>query len=565
MLSQNRRVAFRALSLLLLALAGSLPGWAGASPGCSAADDLSDPLRAIVAGGSLSGLRWPNFGEDRDDIWALYSAAGYRALWICNGEPTSQALGLMAAFAASRQKGLNPEDYDASRWASRLEALDAARTDVDTLARFDAALTVNAIRYISALHMGRAHPPGLRFAIDLEGKHYDLPQFLLQQIWPAKDVPAVLAEAEPQYSGYQRTEAALQRYMTLEMEDTGVPLPGAPRPLPPGAAYSAVAGLANRLRLVGDLPPAAVVNANSGLYEGALVDAVRHFQSRHGLKADGNLNQATLRQLNMPFSRRVTQLADALERWRWLPRNFPQPPIAVNIPEFVLRVFSADGRVVLRMNVVVGKAVRHQTPVFAQEMKYIVFRPYWNVPLSITRAEILPALRKDKSYLARHGFEITDRSGHVIDGGDTDDETLSQLQAGKLLVRQKPGPQNALGLVKFIFPNQHNVYLHSTPAPQLFAQSRRDFSHGCVRVEKPVELAAWLLRDQPEWTPENIKAAMESGPDNDQVPLTNPVPVLIVYLTAVVGQDGEVYFFDDIYGHDRSLNAALAKGPPYRR
>jgi L,D-transpeptidase YcbB len=160
-------------------------------------------------------------------------------------------------------------------------------------------------------------------------------------------------------------------------------------------------------------------------------------------------------------------------------------------------------------------------------------------------------------------MEVFDSSGKVITDGAVSDEVLAQLRAGRLQVRQKPGKDNSLGLVKFIFPNENNVYLHSTPAPQLFSQSRRDFSHGCVRVEKPAELAAWLLRNQPPWTPEKVQQAMQSGPDNQQVNLLTPVPVLIFYVTAIVTEDGSVHFFDDIYGHDKSLNAVLAKGPPY--
>ena len=151
----------------------------------------------------------------------------------------------------------------------------------------------------------------------------------------------------------------------------------------------------------------------------------------------------------------------------------------------------------------------------------------------------------------------------MITSGTVSDDVLGQLRAGRLMVRQKPGPTNALGLVKFIFPNQNNVYLHSTPAPQLFSQSRRDFSHGCVRVQKPAELAAFLLRNQPPWTLERVQAAMQSGPDNQQVNLATPIPVLILYVTAVVEPDNSVHFFDDIYGHDNALNAVLAKGPPY--
>jgi murein L,D-transpeptidase YcbB/YkuD len=216
------------------------------------------------------------------------------------------------------------------------------------------------------------------------------------------------------------------------------------------------------------------------------------------------------------------------------------------------------------MNVGVGKAFQHQTPVFAKKMKYIIFRPYWNLPVDIVRADIVPKLRRDPRYLARKGFEATDQNGRVIPGRSASAGTQAQIRSGRLMVRQKPGPSNALGLVKFMFPNEFDIYLHSTPTPQLFKQSRRDFSHGCIRVEKPAELAAFLLQDQPKWTLEKIKAAMQSGPDNQQVNLSRPVPVVIVYLTAIVEEDGEVHFYDDIYGLDRSLNDALAKGQPYR-
>jgi murein L,D-transpeptidase YcbB/YkuD len=229
----------------------------------------------------------------------------------------------------------------------------------------------------------------------------------------------------------------------------------------------------------------------------------------------------------------------------------------------MLRVFSDDHTIAMRMNVVVGKAFQHQTPVFVKEMKYIIFRPYWNLPLDIIRAEIVPKLRKNPGYLARKGFEATDQSGKVVSGGTVSAAMLAQIQSGKLLVRQKPGPSNALGLVKFMFPNEFDVYLHSTPTPQLFNRSRRDFSHGCIRVEKPAELAAWLVHDQPKWTLEKIEAAMQSGPNNQQVNLTRPLPVVIVYLTAIVEENGEVYFYDDIYGNDAPLNESLSHGQPY--
>ncbi|MBW4026265.1 MAG: L,D-transpeptidase family protein [Acidobacteria bacterium] len=528
------------------------------------AETVADRLRSLATAGELSDLRWPDYRNYVQRIRELYAITNYSPVWSRNGEPTRQALGVIAALESSQQKGLLPQDYDASLWPSHIAGLHGAPNNADKVARFDMALTVTAMRYISDLHIGRVNPAQFKFDLDINHRTYDLVQFLSQKVLTAPgDMQAVLDEAEPQFDGYRRTEIALQHYLTFEAMDPGKPLPQAIKTLEPGDYYAGIAQLAQRLRLVGDLPPEAIVNADTGIYDGAIVEAVKHYQVRHGLGGDGRLGKQTLQQLNIPLNFRVTQLEDALERWRWLPQDFPQPPIAVNIPEFVLRAFTKDRKVALRMNVVVGKAVRHQTPVFAQDMKYIVFRPYWNVPLSITRAEILPAIRKDRNYLARKDFEVTDLSGRLVTSGPVTQDQMAQMRSGKLLVRQKPGPTNSLGLVKFLFPNTHSVYLHDTPAPQLFAQSRRDFSHGCVRVEKPLELATWLLRDQPEWTETSIRQAMESGPDNQQVDLTKPVPVLIVYLTAVVEQNGEVHFFDDIYGHDRSLNAVLAKGRPY--
>jgi len=528
-------------------------------------------LQAIVASGKLADARWPDFKDYQPQVQAFYQSANYAPAWLRGGQPTPQALAVIAALETSRQKGLNPDDYDAPSWPKRLEALQTQPGNAEA-AQFDAALTVAGMRYVSDLHVGRINPKHFKFGIDIAQKEYDLAAFLSQELVGATDVPHVLDEVEPPYDGYRRTEAALQTYLKLAAleQDQGqfAPLPETPKAVAPGDAYAAAGPLAQRLRLRGDLPQAAAVDPNSGIYAGALVDAVKHFQTRHGIAPDGKLGKETLRQLNTPLSVRVAQLSDALERWRWLPENFSPLPVAVNIPEFVLRVFNPDRTVAMRMNVVVGRALRSETPVFADAIQYIVFRPYWNVPPSIARGEIVPGIQKDPDYLAKKNMEITDSAGKVITAGAASPEVLAQLRAGRLMVRQRPGPKNSLGLIKFIFPNSHNVYLHSTPATELFERSRRDFSHGCIRVQQPAELAAFLLRSiqangQPKWTLDAVKAAMQSGPDNQQVNLNPPVPVVIVYMTAVVEEDGEVYFFDDIYGHDKTLNAELAKGPPY--
>jgi L,D-transpeptidase YcbB len=531
-----------------------------ASPG---ATPMSARLQEIAAAGKLSELRWPNFSDHRTDLLQLYQGSNFAPLWLGpNGQPTPQALAVIQALEDSRQKGLIPGVYDAGRWQGRVAALKS-KADPASEANFDAALTVCALRYISDLRVGRVNPKHFKFGIDIQNKKYNLPQFIAQDVIHAGNVQAILNAAEPPYAGYQRTEVALQRYLQLTAKGDGPLLPEVAKTVTPGDGYPGTAQLAQRMQLLGDLPQTASINTGSQIYADALVASVKLFQDRHGMAADGKLGKETIRQLNVPLSFRVQQLDDAMERWRWLPPSFPQPPVVVNIPEFVLRVFTTDGKVALRMKVVVGKAVRHQTPVFAKDMQYIVFRPYWNVPNSILRSEIVPAIAKNRNYIANKNFEVVTYSGTVVTSGAIDDDVLAQLRAAKLTVRQKPGPDNALGLVKFMFPNEHSVYLHSTPAQSLFSQSRRDFSHGCIRVQRPTELAAYLLRNQPPWTLEKVQAAMQTGPNNQQVNLKAPIPVLIVYVTAVLEEDGSVHFFNDIYGHDKSLNALLAKGPPY--
>lgn len=251
-----------------------------------------------------------------------------------------------------------------------------------------------------------------------------------------------------------------------------------------------------------------------------------------------------------------------LERWRWLPVGLHSASIVANIPEFRLRAYDENYKVALSMNVVVGKAYDHATPVFSDTMQYVVFRPYWNVPYSISKAEFLPRIARDPDYLAKKGFQVVNHRQDVVTSGAVTSDMLAELQAGKLFIRQMPGPKNSLGLVKFIFPNSSNVYMHDTPAPEFFAKSRRDFSHGCIRLEKPADLAMWVLQENPGWDMDRVRAAMNGTP-NQQVNLAHPIPVLILYGTAIVTEDGIVHFYDDIYGHDAALEKVLAKGYPY--
>ena len=519
-------------------------------------------IRDIVAAGKLTDLRWPNFSDYALHVRKFYESSGYAYAWLRKDQPTQQARALIEALQEADTKGLNAEDYDGPRWADRLARLKQSASE-EQQALFDVALTVSIMRYISDLRIGRVNPRHFKFNLDVGPKKYDLPLFLREKLVDGTNVQAELEAVEPPFAGYRRTQQALQHYLELSRRDPPESLPIPEKPIDPGGLYAGTIGLERLLRLLEDLPTNKEAGEDSNIYREPLVEAVKHFQKRHGLAPDGRLGPQTLKQLNTLLSFRVEQLRLTLERWRWVPYEFRQPPIVVNIPEFRLRAYDAGGKVGLASDVIVGKAYRHQTPVFERDMKFAVFRPYWNVPPSIQRGEIVPAIRKDRNYVTNKGYEVTTTAGSVVTSGVITDEILQQLSAGKVLVRQKPGPSNALGLVKLMFPNEYNVYLHSTPAPALFSQSRRDFSHGCIRVQQAAELAAWVLRNKPEWTLDRVRSAMQTGKDNVQINLTSPVPVLILYGTAVVDEENQVHFFDDIYGHDSALEKILAKGYPF--
>jgi L,D-transpeptidase YcbB len=516
----------------------------------------TEELKTIVAGGRLPDLRWPSFSDRREAVETFYTGADYRLGWIRGGKPTTQALEFIGLLETADQKGLNPEDYDGSRWSARVDGLGKAAND-SSLVRFDVALTVSAARYLSDLHLGKVSPATLHKDFDPERKKHNAGVFLRDKVTEAASVEDALARVEPPFPGYARALVALQEYRKLAKDEVQDPLPEVQKPVEPGKDYEAVAKLAERLRFLGDLPTTVAVSAGSPSYTGEVVDGVKRFQARHGLDAAGKLGPQTITELNQPMSKRVQQLQLMLERWRWVPHEFPEPPIVVNIPEFVLRAVDQPGKPALVMPVVVGRAMRTQTPVMEEDMKYVVFWPYWNVPPSILRNEIVPKITKDRDYLAKNSYEVATYGGQVVTDGTVSDEVLAQLRGGKLMVRQKPGPKNALGLIKFIFPNDNNVYLHSTPSQAAFSQTRRDFSHGCIRVEDPKALAVWVLRNNPGWTKDKVEEAFKAQKEQ-QVNLPRTIPVLIVYGTAVVKESGRAYFFDDIYGFDKQLAQLMA-------
>lgn len=520
-------------------------------------------LLALIDTGNLPDLRCPNFAAYRVPAKKFYDSVGHKLVWIRGTRPTKQALAVIDLLQGAEKKGLNAEDYDGPRWAQRLAMLrreNQQNSEFDFL-RFDLALTVSAMRYASDLRIGRVSPRHVHFGFDIECKKTDLGDFMRGNVVDAPDVTTAFEQLEPPFAVYRRAKEALEIYQKLAREDDAELLPDTKKPVEPGDTYPGIARLTRLLRNVGDFPTDAPISSDPTVYGGALAEAVKRFQQRHGLEPDGRIGRDTLKQMNTPLARRVEQLQLALERWRWLPHEFLQPPIVVNIPEFKLRAFGDQYKPVLTMKVVVGKAYRHRTPVFAQEMKYVIFRPYWDVPPSIQRTELVPKIEKDGGYIAKHAYELVDSRTRVVAEGATAD-LVQQLRSGQLAIRQKPGTNNSLGLVKFVFPNEHDVYMHGTPAVELFAKSRRDFSHGCIRLENPEELAVWVLRSNSDWTRDRIHTAM-NGNKTVQVNLAKRVPVLIVYATAIVLENGEVHFFDDVYGYDAVLQRVLAKGYPY--
>ena len=520
-------------------------------------DPLEQALHASADAGHLASLHWPDFSDYKPLVESFYTQRGWNPAWVDGHKPTSQTLALTKLFAMSADKGLNPDDYDAALWQGRLAKLSSANDR--QIAEFDVAMSVAAMRYVSDLHIGRVNPEHFSFGVSVQSKKYDLANFLVQQVVAAADMDDALKGVEPDSDAYRDTLKALAHYQDLARRSAGVEaLPAPARPLAPGSPYAGAAALATRLALLGDLEDGS--SATGPSYTQAIAEGVKSFQTRNNLASDGRLTPQTVAALNIPLDVRVHQLEDTLERMRWLAPEYQNAPIFVNIPEFTLRAYGDDHKEAFNMRVVVGQSLEedHKTPVLVQEMKYIVLRPFWNVTPTIVKKELVPHVAANKGYLEAKNFEVVDRTGKPVT-----DWTEAGLEHNLYMVREKPGPKNSLGLVKFMFPNKLNIYLHSTPATELFDRSKRDFSHGCVRIQEPEKLADWVLRDKPEWAPDKIHDAMETGEDNKIVPLTHPVPVAIFYETARVGEDGKVYFYSDIYGYDKDMEDVLAKGDPY--
>lgn len=491
---------------------------------------------------------------------ALAAAAGPALsvgapLWFHAGRPTVEARQALDVLASAADQGLDPRDYDAAALYHRLKQAIQVPPSEPEQARLDASLTAALQRYLTDLRIGRVDPRQIHAEFEIESRALPDTAAYLREAVAARRLLEALREAQPRLPMYAALRQALARYRTLADQQTWqTPLPPLPgRNLVRGEAYAGLPTLARRLEALGDLPAGTSVPER---FDGPLVTALQAFQERHGLTTDGVLGPATLRQLDIPPRSRARQIELSLERLRWTPFMKEPRMIVVNVPEFVLRAYEVrDGRVDVRlaMKVIVGNALDTRTPLFDEAMRFIEFSPYWNVPPSIARGEVVPRLRRDPAYFHQQGFEFVTAAGDVVTTLAAGH--LDAVLSGDWRIRQRPGPKNALGDIKFIFPNNSNIYLHHTPAPQLFERDRRDFSHGCIRVQDPVALAQFVLRDEPAWTESRIREAMEKG-ESSTLRLQQPVHVLIAYSTVIV-KGGRVYFYPDLYGHDRLLDKAL--------
>jgi murein L,D-transpeptidase YcbB/YkuD len=362
-------------------------------------------LHGIVDSGRNADPRWSDFTPYKTEVAKLYETNGYSLLWVQNGRVRPQGLAVIELLQNADAKGLDPEDYDGSRWRGRLLKLGQKPSEQDFVS-FDTALTVSAMRHIRAIHCGRVNPKEFKFQLDMGGEPHPLADFIQTQVVNAGDPAAEIQKMEPPFLDYRKLLALLPVYEGYANQDDGQKLPTVTKTVRPGQTYAGVVRLGRFLQIIGDIPAGAQLNPDKTIYDGALVEGVQHYQDRHGETPTGNLDARTINELNTPPAVRIRQIKLTLERWRWLPHSFSQPPVVVNLPEFRARAMNPDGTVAFYKNVIIGKSYGHKSPIFEKEIQYVVFRPYWEVTPSIQRNEIVPHMQKDPNYIAKHNFAV---------------------------------------------------------------------------------------------------------------------------------------------------------------
>jgi len=459
------------------------------------------------------------------DLRAFYTQRAHAPAWVDHRRPTPNAAVALQVLNTAPQHGFDPADYAAPDLLARsqeVEKIDKESPErLQKLAEFDARLTAGLLAFGRDVAVGESRASGAPWKAKRQA-----PDFVTALSKVVDDPASWVDAVRPPHAEYAALQQALDALI-------GQRAKGGWTRVPSGTAVDA---LRQRLAASGHLKDGATLEA-----------AVKSFQDLHAIPATGVVDKATLAAMNVPLDTRIRQVALNLQRWRLMPDDLGDRHFMVNVPYYHLTA-REHGKPVMDIRVVVGK-VGNNTPLFSDEMESVVFSPYWNIPDSIAQGETLPAIARDSSYLARQNIEIIRVSGgQSVSAADVDWDNADAMKG--YAFRQRPGSGNALGHVKFLFPNAHNVYLHDTPADNLFGKPTRAFSHGCVRVEEPEALAKYVLRGYPEWDQASIFAAMQAGVEK-HVRLKQPIPVHITYFTAWVDQNGGLHFQPDIYGYDR--------------
>jgi L,D-transpeptidase YcbB len=494
--------------------------------------EVTPALQKVMAGKPLPNVEPAVWTE----VQTFYTQRQHAPAWVDHRRPTDKAAKVIALLNTARQHGYDPADYaapDLLEMSHAVEKVDKQSPErLDRLAEFDARMTAGLLAFGRDIAIGRQHG-------DANWKARRTAPDLVAAVSKAADDPDDFVElVRPPHAEYVALQKALDDLNGQKEKGGWVKVPSA----------KAVNELRQRLTMSGHLKGSGIGDQGSGS-DADLQAAVKSFQELHSLPATGIVDDKTLATINVPLDWRIHQVAINLQRWRFMPDDLGERHFLVNIPYFHL-IARESGKPVMDIRVVVGKP-GNNTPIFSEDMESVVFSPYWNIPDTIAENETAPAVARDPNYLARQGIEVLRVSSKGTETVNASDVNWDSADAVKGLVfRQKPGDGNALGHVKFLFPNPYNVYLHDTPADALFAKPGRAFSHGCVRVEEPETLAKYVLKDYPEWDDESIFAAMRAGVER-HVRLKKKIPVHITYFTAWVDENGGLHFQPDIYGYDK--------------
>jgi len=526
----------------------------------------------------------------------LYEDNNYSLFWIESNGPSSQAYEMVEIIRNSGDEALNPEDYNLEEIESTLSRMDNDNEsensyDEEDLAELELLLSNAFLTYGHDLHYGRVKAEQINLDLISGEKPVNIPQLLVQAT-SSNEIQSALSALMPKYPMYSKLKVSLKEYKEIAANGGWQPVPYGDK-FKKGARGNRVLALRERLKVTGELERS---SPDSKVFDETLDIAVKRYQERNGLYVDGVVGKSTIEALNVPVEERISQIEITMERWRLLPQYLGSRYILVNIANYHLYGVENNNDSI-NMRIVVGKP-EWNTPMFSEEMTHIVVNPYWNIPPSIFKDDIAPRIRQDSEYLSKKGIDavglktpkkiVFEESEEIevaenvevpseTDGDESGERQLSEAErqnkqaqeeyiskvlSGNYRLRQNPGPGNPLGQIKFLFPNKHSVYLHDTPNRGFFKRAQRNFSHGCIRVEKPLELAEFVLSSNQEWDQTRIKSSINSR-KTKTVHLNQTIPVYVLYFTSWVDNQGNVNFHKDIYGLDQTLLNALRTMRPY--